>query len=213
MNKSINTVIKTLIASDFFFFFSIGLLAPLYAIFVLENIENRIEIVGYAVSIYWLSRMIFTVPVSHIMDKIKGNRDEYYFLVFGTFFVSLIPILLIFAENPLHLFLIQFLHGLFATISVQAWRILFTTYIDKSVIGFEWAIEDLGICLATAISASVGAYIVNKFGFDYLFLSMFLLGLTSTTILVTLYRVKKLFKIPFFKDPNQSSPFKMDSIK
>jgi predicted MFS family arabinose efflux permease len=213
IKSPINTVIKTLIASDFFFFFSLGLLAPLYAVFVLENIDSRIEIIGYAVSIYWMIRLFSTIPISYIMDKIKGHKDEYYFLVFGTFFVSLVPLLLIWADNPLHLFLIQIFNGFSATIAVQAWRILFTSYIDKSMVGFEWALEDVGVCLSTAISASVGAYVVSHFGFNILFFLMFGLGLTGTVILVTLYRVKELFKVPFFKDPNQSSPFKIDSIK
>ncbi len=211
--KPINIVIRTLILSDFFFFFSLGLLAPLYAVFVLENISENIEVIGYAVSIYWISRLVSTVPVSFFMDKLKGHRDEYYFLIFGTFFVSLVPVLLLFATNALHIYFIQIFNGLSAAMAVQSWRILFTSYIDKSKMGFEWSLEDVGICISTALSASVGAFIVSHFGFKALFLSMFFLGLTSTLILVTLFRVKKLFKIPIFHQTNETSPFKMDSIK
>lgn len=211
--KSVNVVVRTLVISDLFFFLSLGLLTPIFAVFILENIDGHIEVIGTAVSIYWLARLVSTVPVSRLMDRIKGHRDEYYFLVFGTFMVSFVPLMLIFANTKLDLFLIQIFHGLVASMAVQSWRILFTSYIDKPVMGYEWSLEDVGICISTGLSASIGTFLVHTYGFNVLFYTMFSLSLLSTIILATLYRVKKIFKKPFFRTDNQSSPFKMDSVK
>ena len=74
MSKSnINKMIRALIVSDFFLFFSTGLLAPIFAVFILNNIENKIEIIGFAVSSYWLTRVVTVVPFSRLMDKMKGE--------------------------------------------------------------------------------------------------------------------------------------------
>ncbi|MDX9970473.1 MAG: MFS transporter [Candidatus Gracilibacteria bacterium] len=212
--KHINKIIKTLIFSDFFLFFGIGLLTPIFALFIMENIENKIEIVGYATTIYWLTRLVATIPVSRIMDKIKGHRDEYYFLVFGTFFVAFVPLLLLMAKDPLHLYLIQVFNGVAMSMAVQSWRILFTTFIDKPMMGFEWSVEDVGISISTAISASLGAFIVKLFGFPVLLASMFLLELVGTLFLVFLYRSKKIFTkpAPSLSDVDKA-PLKIDSIK
>jgi MFS family permease len=212
--KKVNFIIKNLILSDFFLFFGIGLLTPIFAVFIMENIENRIEIVGYAITIYWLTRLVATVPVSRIMDKIKGHRDEYYFLVFGTFFISIVPLLFLLAKDPFHLYMIQVFNGFAMSMAVQSWRILFTSFIDKSMMGFEWSLEDLGVSISTAISASLGAFIVNVFGFSVLFVSMFILEVCASLMLIFLYRSKKIFTtiVPKVNDTNKA-PMKLDSIK
>lgn len=210
----INNIIKTLIYSDFFFFFGVGLLTPIFAVFIMDNIENRIEIVGYATTIYWLTRLFATIPVSRIMDKIRGHRDEYYFLVFGTFFVSFVPLLLLLASDPYHLYLIQVFNGLAMSMAVQSWRILFTTFIDKKMMGFEWSLEDVGISISTAISASLGAFVVKLFGFPVLLLSMFFLETIGALFLVFLRRSKKIFTppAPALSD-NDKAPLKLDTFK
>jgi hypothetical protein len=55
LNKlSINRFVRTLIASDFFLFFAVGLLAPIFAVFVLENVTDRLEVVGYCYPSFWI---------------------------------------------------------------------------------------------------------------------------------------------------------------
>ena len=74
---SVNLIVRILVLSDFFMFFSVGLLGPIYAVFVLDKIPGAgLEIVGFATAIYWMSRVISVIPLSRLMDKIKGEKDE-----------------------------------------------------------------------------------------------------------------------------------------
>jgi predicted MFS family arabinose efflux permease len=209
----INKIIKTLITYDFFLFLSSGLLAPIFAVFILENIENKLEIIGYIQAIYWLTRVITIIPISKYMDKCKGENDEYWFLVFGSFLVSIIPLFYIISSESWHIYLLQIINAIGYSMAVSAWRILFTNHVDKKIIGFEWSMEDVSVGISISISATVGAFIASKFGFNFLFVIMTIFGLISTLVLLTIKKlvVKKPPKPILPKRPR--TPLKIDSFK
>ena len=212
-NNKINKTIRFLIISDFFLFFAVGLLAPIFAVFILKNIDNRIEVIGYAVSCYWVTRVLTVVPLSRLMDKIKGEIDEYAFMIAGTFLISIIPLFYIISSQTWHIYLLQFLYGLANSMAIPAWRILFTNHIDTRVIGFEWSLEDIGVGIATAVSASVGAYVAGKFGFNVLFCAISFFGLISVFTLLVLSKEKKGIIRKLLRNKSNRAPLKIDTFK
>lgn len=215
MKFNINKIIFSLIASDFFICFAFGLIAPIFAIFILENIDNKIEVIGYATSIYWITRVILVIPFSWLMDKIKGENDEYLFMIIGTFLMSLVPLFFTVSSQVWHIYLLQAISALAHSMAVPAWRILFTNHLDRNIIGFEWSIEDVGVGIATAISASVGAFVADKYGFNILFIFVFILSFIGTLILVSVYVYdKNIFeKFLLFRRKRSPAPFKVDTFK
>lgn len=211
--NTINQIIRTLIISDFFLFFALGLLTPIFAVFILNNIANKIEVIGYAVAIYWLTRVITVMPLSHLMDKMKGEMDEYLFMIIGTFAVTCVPLFYIISSQPWHIYLLQIISGLANSLAVPAWRILFTNHIDSRIVGLEWSLEDVGVGLATAASAAIGAFIANEFGFNTLFVLIFLCGLIGTSILLPLTQTKRSVIKELFRRRGNRAPFKIDDIK
>ncbi|PIT87447.1 MAG: hypothetical protein COU31_02640 [Candidatus Magasanikbacteria bacterium CG10_big_fil_rev_8_21_14_0_10_40_10] len=213
LNKKINKTISFLIISDFFLFFAIGLLAPIFAVFILENIENRIEVIGYAMACYWLTRVIMVIPLSRLMDKIKGESDEYFFIIAGTFLISIIPLFYTMSSKSWHIYLLQIINGIANSMAVPAWRILFTNHIDKKIIGFEWSLEDVGVGIATAFSAAIGAFIVSKFGFNFLFYIISFFGIISVLILIILGKEKKGVIRNLLRNKTERAPIKLDTFK
>lgn len=211
--NNINKMIRALIISDFFVFFSVGLLAPIFAVFILNNIENKIEVIGYAVSIYWLTRVITVIPFSRLMDKMTGEVDEYYFMIIGTLIFSCIPLFYIFSTQAWHIYLLQIISGLANSMAVPAWRILFTNNVDSRIVGFEWSLEDVGVGVATALSATLGAFIANRFGFNTLFVVISIFGLTGTLILLSLAQNKRSIIKRLFRRKGDRAPFKIDDLK
>ena len=64
--KGINKVIKTLILSDFFLQSGWGLIGPIFAIFITQQIEKgTLAAVGFIAATYWLVKSIFQ-PLSLI---------------------------------------------------------------------------------------------------------------------------------------------------
>ncbi len=183
----INRVIRYLIAYDFVLNFAFGLLAPIFAVFVLQNVANAsLQVIGTATGIYWFARIISTTPLSRFMDRTDGERDEFYFTIVGTLIISTVPILLIFARVPWQLYLIQFIYGLANSMAVPGWRILFTDHIDKGATGYEWSVEDVAIGIAVGSSAYLGSLLADKFGFVPVLILLAGLGYVSTVLLIPL---------------------------
>ena len=152
------------------------------------------------------------IPFSMLMDKMKGEVDEYMFMIIGTGIISIIPLFYIFSSETWHIYLLQVIYGIANAMAVPAWRIVFTNHIDRKITGFEWSIEDVGVGLATASSAALGAIIANKLGFDFLFLLMFVFGTISTIILFSLKGKKKIIK-DLIENESDRGPLKIDTIK
>ena len=184
----INLVTRILVLSDFFLFFSVGLLSPIYAIFILDRIHGpSLQIIGIATAIFWASRVISVIPLSHIMDKIKGERDEYYFMLIGTLLISFTPLVYIFATQAWHIYLVQFINGVAFSMIIPAWRVIFTKNLNHERVSYEWSLDDVGVGVATAISAVVGSFIAQKFGFDVLFMFISVVGSFSILVLLVIY--------------------------
>jgi MFS family permease len=184
----VNRVIRYLVISDFVLNFAFGLLAPIFAVFVLKNIQNSsLKVVGLATTFYWITRTASTVPLSRFMDKTDGERDEFYFIIAGSFIMSSVPLFYLFASQPWHVYLIQLILGLANSMAVPAWRILFTDHIDRGRTGFEWSLEDIAIGTSVAVSAYLGSWIADKFGFGIVFVLLAILGYIATLILSRLY--------------------------
>jgi Major Facilitator Superfamily. len=186
---NMNLVTRILVLSDFFLFFSVGLLSPIYAVFVLDNVQgSSLQIIGFATAIFWLVRVASVIPLSRIMDKLKGERDEYYFMLFGTLLISTTPLGLIIASQPWHIYVIQALNGIAFSMIIPAWRVIFTKNLNRERVSYEWSLDDVGTGIATAIAAATGAWIAQVFGFDALFFFIFAVGMVSVLVLLLIYK-------------------------
>jgi MFS family permease len=188
----VSRVIRHLVISDFVLNFAFGLLAPIFAVFVLKNIDgSSLKVIGLATTFYWIARTVSTVPLSRFMDRTNGERDEFYFLIVGTFVMSSVPLFYLFVSLPWHIYLIQFILGLANSMAVPAWRILFTDHIDRGRTGFEWSLEDIAIGVSVGVSAYLGSLLADKFGFRIVFILLAILGYFATLILSRLYTEAK----------------------
>lgn len=193
--SNVNFIVRILVLSDFFLFFSVGLLSPIYAVFILDRIEGAtLEIVGIATAVYWTSRVVSVIPLSRLMDKIKGEKDEYYLMLLGTFFISALPLCYIFITQAWQVYLVQFFNAVSFSLVIPAWRVIFTKNMDKNRVGFEWSLDDVGVGLATAVAAALGSMVAERMGFEYLFIFIFLVGFASILVLLLLYQGEGSFR-------------------
>ncbi|MEX1063820.1 MAG: MFS transporter [Candidatus Paceibacterota bacterium] len=181
----VNKVIRHLVISDFVLNFAFGLLAPIFAVFILDSIDGgSLTVIGLATTFYWIARTATTVPLSKFMDRTDGERDEFWFMVAGTILMSTVPLFYIFASLPWHIYLIQFIFGLANSMAIPAWRILFTDHIDRGRTGYEWSLEDIAIGVSVGISAYLGSVMATKFGFEIIFIILAILGYLATIFIL-----------------------------
>lgn len=215
----INRVIRILVTSDLFLNFAFGLLSPIFAVFILHNIQgSSLRVIGLATAFYWIARTLSTVPLSRLMDKTDGERDEFYFVVAGSFIMSTLPLFFLAANQPWHIYVIELVLGLSNSMAVPAWRILFTGHLDKGRVGFEWSLEDIAIGVSIATSAYVGSVIADHFGFQAVFICLTILGYVGSSLLLflnrnakTLAQMRREGRTRAFNV--KSAPFKIDTIK
>ncbi len=206
MKLKINNVVKYLVLSDLIFFAGWGLITPIFAIFVLNNIQGgSIFVVGVASAIYWILASILRIPFGILLDNCKGERDDYFFLLTGLFIASLIPFGYIFAKFPWHIYILQAIYGVGMSMSLSGWPAIFTRHIDKGKEATEWGLDATSVGLGTGISAIIGAWAVTKFGFNPVFIAVGLIGLVGVFLLLFIRKDMK-------KGPNHSRPFNIKDI-
>ncbi|MCD4694316.1 MFS transporter [bacterium] len=187
-HKKINSVIKFLTISDILMLTGFGLVTPIFAIFITNNIEGgTVEVAGLASAIFLITKSICLIPVASFVDKNKGERDDFWAMIFGSLGITIIPLLYIFINRPIELYIVQFFYGFFAAVAYPSWMGIFTRHIDKKKEGLEWGVYETLTNLGAAFSASLGGLLAYRFGFIPLFLVISMLSFVGTTFLIGVY--------------------------
>ncbi len=196
MFKNINPVVKIFIIADFFYNSAFASFAPVFAIFITGRIVGgSASVAGYATAVYWIVKSICQLPVARFLDRTDGERDDFWALWLGYLLTGFIPLAYIFATAPVHLYVIQGVYGFLMAWLVPAWYAIFTRHVDKWRISFEWSLESvLSVGLATAGAAALGGYLVDRFGFQVLFIGASVAAILSSFMILALrpYIMKKI---------------------
>ncbi len=181
-----------LVLSDFVIYFALGLLGPIFAVFILQNIVgSSVQVIGIAIAMYWISRTIVAMPLARWMDRTDGERDEFYIMILGSFIMSSIPLFYLLVHTPIQLYIVQLIYGVAGAMATSSWSILFTDHIDRGRVGYEWSLENTGMGIATGASAFIGASLADKFGFPIVLILLSMLGYIATMLVIPIYRDAK----------------------
>lgn len=183
----INKIVKYLILTDIAFWTGWGLVTPVFAIFVVDRIVGGTALtVGVATAIYWLMRSLLVYPFGVVLDKYRGERDDYLFLVAGNFIAALVLFGYIFAVYPWHIYLLQIFYGIGMAMSLGGWRAIFTRNIDEGKEATEWALDDTLLSLGTAGAGILSGLLVTKLGYTFNFVFAGTCGILSIFLLLCL---------------------------
>lgn len=187
MKIKLNRIIKYLILADLAFWSGCGLIAPVFAIFIADNIVGGNAVVaGIAFGIYWTVKSFFQYPIGLYLDGNRGDKDDYFFLVFGFLISSLVPVGYTFVQYPWQVFILQVFYGIGMAMSIAGWRALFTRSIDKGQESGQWSLDDALLGFGQGIFGLVSGLAVFYFGFKFTFIISSCLGLMSVILLLQL---------------------------
>ena len=193
--RKINPVIKFLTISDIIIISGFGLIAPIFAVFITDSIKGgTLEVVGIAMAIYLLAKSLGQIPAASIIDRIKGELDDYWVLLIGSILFSLIPLFYLVVDTPIHLYIVQFFYGLATAVTLPTWYALFTRHIDKEHEGIEWGVYQTLVDLGSAGAASLGGFLAARLGFDYLFVLVSIISLIGSLFIVGVYKSMNVVK-------------------
>jgi len=185
MTIGLNKVIRILITSDFLLQSGWGLIGPIFAIFITEQIKGgNLAAVGLIASTYWIVKSIIQPFIARYLDITKGEKDDFKFLFGGLIVANLVPLGYLLASETWHILLLEFIRGSAMACVVPTWSAIFTRHIDKGWEAFSWSIESTGFGLAAGFAAAFGGIIATFLGFKTVFVLVSFFGLISAFVLL-----------------------------
>ncbi|PIR72317.1 MAG: hypothetical protein COU42_01765 [Candidatus Nealsonbacteria bacterium CG10_big_fil_rev_8_21_14_0_10_36_24] len=191
MFKSINKVIKILVVSDFFLNSAWGLLAPIFALFIVQNITfgntaQAAKVAGFSTLCYWTVKSFLQIPIAKYLDKNHGEKDDFLFIVLGTFLTGLVPIGYFFSSLSWHIYIFQVLHAVGMAMMVPSWYAIFTRHIDKGKEAFEWGLDSTFLGFGVGITGAIGGIMAAVFGFKLIFILVAAMNIISVFCLLVI---------------------------
>lgn len=191
--KDINPVVRFLIISDTVLIGAAGLLGPIFALFVEDFIVGgSAAVAGIAAGVYLFSRSILQIPIAHFLDKVRGEKDDFWFLFTFSILFAIVPLLYLIIHTPLQLYIVQFILGFFTAFTYPAFMAIFTRHIDSGKEGTEWGIYFTLIDVTSAALAVIGGYVATLAGFPVLIVVVVLMSLLGALLLLPIRPYIKL---------------------
>ncbi len=183
--KSVSPVIRFLIIGDVIYYAGVGLLGPIFALFVVDTIQGgSAEVAGIAIAIYLLTKSIMQIPAGYIIDKICGERDDFWFMFIGLLAASIIQFFYIFVSTPMELFILQFLLGIALAFNFPSFMALFTRHISEKREATLWSIYYTLFDLASSGAAAIGGILAVIFGFKVIIVIGSIIGIIGALSLL-----------------------------
>lgn len=181
----LNKIIKYLIISDLLLWGGWGVVDPIFSIFIMENIAGATLVsVGLLATIYWGVKSIAQIPISIILDKNKGEKDDFYMIIAGMLIAGISAFGFIFAKELWQVYLIQFFKGIGFALYLPSWMAMFSRHLDKKHTAFDWALNSSTVGIGIGLAGIIGGSIASLFGFKSVFAATSLFAIFSAIILL-----------------------------
>lgn len=185
--KEINPLIRLLIMADILVVGGTAMLAPIFALFIEGYIKGGNEqVAGVSVALFLITKSIFQIPIAALLDRIRGEKDDFAVLVTFSLLMSLTPLLYLLISQPWQLYLVQILLGFFTAMTFPSFMAIFTRHIDKSQEGTEWGIYFTLSDLIAASLAAIGGYIAYTIGFHVLIVAVVIVSSVGSLMLLSI---------------------------
>ncbi len=191
MLKNTNKIVKTLIYSDFVLNGAWGLLAPIFAIFILQDIVGGdivegAKVAGFTSLIYWSVKSVLQIPIGAYLDKNHGEKDDFLFMVTGVFLASLAPFGFLISTTPYHIYISQSLQALGMAMMIPSSSAIFARHIDKGKEAYEYSLRSTSLGFGVGLAGAMGGVMTTVWGFKLIFLFVGVFTMVSGIILLSL---------------------------
>jgi len=188
----VNRVIEYMTLADVLMLSGWGLITPIIAVFFTEQVEGgSVALAGLASTTYFLVKSIFQIPIARIIDKRRGEWDDYKVMIAGSLIITTSAFLYTMVSLPWHVIAIQVLYGFGGALTYPSWLAIFTRHVDRQEMGFEWSLYYTATDLGAAFTAGLGGLLAATFGYNLVFLIVGVLSLLGTLFLAGITRELK----------------------
>lgn len=195
-----NNVVKRFIVADLMLWAGWGLIAPVFALFILQQVRGAtIVTIGIVAALYWILKSIIQIPVAFMIDRTPSEKDDYLVLVISLMLGGLTAFSFILVREVWQLYLVEALHAVSFGLYIPAWSGIFARHLDKDHRALEFSLDSAAVGFAMGITGLIGGIIVQSFGFPAIFFIASVLCFISAGI---------IFYSPDIVFPSHASPAK-----
>ncbi len=180
-----NRTLKLLVISDIFVLSGFGMIAPILAIFINDNlVGGSIFSAGLASTIFLITHAGLQLFFSYKFNP----KDRLWMLKVGTALIMIVPFGYIFSTSIYHIYIMEFIYGVGAAFAYPTWSSLFTSHLESGKRGFQYSVYSSGVGVGTALTAAGGAWLAEKIAFQLVFV---LTGVMALVGLLILFKLNK----------------------
>lgn len=149
---------------------SLGMLVPIYALFVQEVGGNALSAGLTAAALAFASALSALVS-GKMIDKFAASQTK-YFLIMGWCLIGVSALLYLIVDNVAVLFAVQIFTGFVKTISAPAFDTLYARHLDDESTGHEYGLWEASFFITAGIGSVLGGLLVTVYGFSGVFVGM-----------------------------------------
>ncbi|MFA6042686.1 MAG: MFS transporter [Patescibacteria group bacterium] len=181
--------VQILLLTDAWWSLAIGLIGPIYAIFV-QDIGGDILDASWAYFAFMFSSGVALYLFGKIEDKIKKPQ---YALTLGYVLLSLGCFSYIFVHDQFTLVITQIILGMGIAVASPIFDAMYGRFVSKGHAASEWGDWEAMGYIVTAIASLIGGYLATLVGFRWLFIIMFAISVLSviTSLFLPAEQVKR----------------------
>jgi len=185
--------------------FGLGFVSPIFAIYLTDRIQGgNIEVVGYSAAVYLIVKSLVIIPFGRYLDKNHGERDDLWFIAFGSLLGAVSVFGYIFSYLPWHIYLLQAIYAIGMGMNIPGYTAIFTRHINKGSEAFDWSVRSCLTGIGAGLAGALGGIIANRVGFNILFIGVGIFILISAFLPLLIYKKisledKKVPRIPIEK--------------
>lgn len=173
---------KLLLLASSLWFFSEGLLGPLFAVFGEQIGGNVLDITAA-----WAAYLIVSGLAYPVVGRLLNHsRWKYRMIAVGYMLNTILTFAYLLVTNTHQLLLVQLGLGLAEAISTPSWDAFFATQLSETDDTFAWGIASGHTQFISGVAIAVGGLIANFISFRALFITMGIISLLATAVQVRL---------------------------
>lgn len=191
MNIKINVkikasrIIKYFVLSDLFLLAGWGFIEPIFSVFIVEKIVGATLLtVGIAAAIYWILKSLLEIPISNLLDKIQGEKDDFLALILGLIIASFSAFAFSWVNQIWELYVVQIFHAIAFALYLPSWSAIFSRHLDRERVSFDWSLDSTATGISAGITGLLSGLIAEQFGFTTIFVWAGFLSMASAIVLI-----------------------------
>ena len=185
----INKAIQILLYFLFIANASASLWAPFIGVFIVRSIVGgTLATAGFAIAIYSITKSVIQIPLARIIDRQKGEKDDFYVMMAGSVLGVMFIFGLLFVKYAWQLYLLEIVSGAADACLMAAYYGIFSRHVDKGSEGYEWSLFSVfGLTISTAVGGAIGGVMTDAYGFANTFIVSGVVYTAGAALLFFLY--------------------------